>query len=175
LEQLINLIMNSYKESIIQMQTKQGLTDKITIGKGVKQGCTLSPILFNLGIHWLIRNIRENYQECGYNYDEQLRKIIQAHADDLLIFSDIREHLNIWVDVLEDFMKYTHIHFNQKKCKLLIRNPEKGTIIPRQLPNENENYNKLVWSIKDTIKYLGVPLETRKLQKMKFSKCEIEK
>jgi hypothetical protein len=48
------------------------------------------------------------------------------------------------VDVLEDFMKYTHIHFNQKKCKLLIRNPEKGTIIARQLPNENENYKKLV-------------------------------
>jgi hypothetical protein len=51
------------------MQIKQGFTDKIIIGKGVKQGCSLNPSLFNLGIDSLIRNIRENYQECGYNYD----------------------------------------------------------------------------------------------------------
>jgi hypothetical protein len=87
--------MNSYKEATIQMQTKQGFTDEITIGKGVKQGCSLSPSLFNLGIDPLIRNIRGNYQECGCNYDGQLRKVMQAYAGDLLIFTDIRKHLNI--------------------------------------------------------------------------------
>jgi hypothetical protein len=65
------------------MQTKQGFTDKITIGKGIKQGYPLSPSLFNLGIDPLIRNIRENYQECGYKSDAQLRKVIQAYADNL--------------------------------------------------------------------------------------------
>jgi hypothetical protein len=58
-EQLTKLIMNSYKEATIQMQTKQGFTDRIMIGKGVKQGCPLSLSLFNLGIDQLIRNIRE--------------------------------------------------------------------------------------------------------------------
>jgi retron-type reverse transcriptase len=51
------------------MQTKEGFTEKIIIGKGVKQGGPLSPSLFNLGIDPLIRNIRERYQECGYSYD----------------------------------------------------------------------------------------------------------
>jgi hypothetical protein len=42
-ERLRRLIMNSYKGATIQMQTKAGFTDKIEIGKGVKQGCPLSP------------------------------------------------------------------------------------------------------------------------------------
>jgi hypothetical protein len=77
--------------------------------------------LFNLGMDPLIRSIRENYQEFWYNYDGQLRKVIQACGNDLLIFSDAREHLNILSDGLKDFMKYEHINFNPKKCKLLIQ------------------------------------------------------
>jgi hypothetical protein len=66
-EQLISLIMNSYDGVTIQMQTKKGFTERIIIGKGVKQGCSLSISLFNLGIDPLIRDVRERYEECGYN------------------------------------------------------------------------------------------------------------
>jgi hypothetical protein len=58
----------------------------------------LSISLFNLGIDPLITNIRENDQECVYNYDGQLMKVIQDYTDDLLVFADIREHMNILVD-----------------------------------------------------------------------------
>jgi retron-type reverse transcriptase len=60
LEKLIKLIMNSYESATTQMQTKKGFTEKIIIGKGIKQGCPLSPSLFNIEIDPLIRNIREN-------------------------------------------------------------------------------------------------------------------
>jgi hypothetical protein len=76
------------------MQMKEGFTEKIIIGKWVKQGCPLSSSLFNLEIDPLIRNIREKFQECGYNYDGEKRKIIQEYADDLLVFADTRERLN---------------------------------------------------------------------------------
>jgi hypothetical protein len=42
---------------------------------------------------------------------------MQAYADELLIFADIKEHLNTLRDELEDFMKYAHINFNPQKCK----------------------------------------------------------
>jgi hypothetical protein len=74
-EKLIRLIMNSNEKAPIQMKTKKGFTEKIVIGKSVKQGCPLSPSLFNLVIDLLIPNIRENYQECGYNYDGEKRKL----------------------------------------------------------------------------------------------------
>jgi retron-type reverse transcriptase len=73
-EKLIKLLMNSYENDTIQMQTTKRFTEKIIIGKGVKQRCSLSPSLFNLGIDPLIRNIRENYQECGDGYDSQEKK-----------------------------------------------------------------------------------------------------
>jgi hypothetical protein len=89
----------------------------------------------NLGIDPLIRNIREKYQECGYSYDDQERKKerkkgTQAYADDLLVFADTREHLNILVEGLVNFMKYAHTNFNPKKCRILIHNPEKISILP---------------------------------------------
>jgi hypothetical protein len=137
-EQLTKLIMNSRKEAAIQIQTKHIFADRITIGKRVKQGRSMSSSLFNLGIESLIRNIRENYQECGYNYDGQLRKVIQTYPDYLLVFADAREHLNILVDELEDFMKYAHLNFNHKKFKLLVHNLEKELMVKAQLPNEKE-------------------------------------
>jgi hypothetical protein len=96
----------------------------------------LSPSLFNLGIDPLIRNIRKRYSECGYRYDENSkRKVIQEYADDLLNFSDTREHLNELIEELIQFMRYAHINFNPKKCRILIHNAEKLDISPVLLPD----------------------------------------
>jgi hypothetical protein len=175
-KELIKLIMESYDGTTIQMQTKEGFTEKIIIGKGVKQGCPLSPSLFNLGIDPLIRIIREGYQECGYSYDVGKRKVIQAYVDDLLVFADTREHLNKLVEGLIQFMEYAHISFNPKKCKILIHNAEKIMIPPLFLPDRNGKEQEVeICNLKEKIKYLGVPLSTRKLQKMKFTKDRVEK
>jgi hypothetical protein len=77
--------------------------------------------------------MRENDQECGSNYDEQPRKVIQAYSDDLLVFADTREHISRWI---RRFLKYVHFNFNPKKCNLLIHNAEKEMIVAVQLPNE---------------------------------------
>ena len=53
------------------METVYGTTDWFQIGKGVRQGCVLSPCLFNLYAEYIMRNagldeaqagIKENYQ-----------------------------------------------------------------------------------------------------------------
>jgi hypothetical protein len=73
-------------------------------------------------------------------------------------------------------MEYAHISFNPKKCKILIHNAEKIMIAALFLPDANKIEQEIeVCNIKDTIIYLGVSLSTRKLQKMKFNKCRIEK
>jgi hypothetical protein len=60
--------MDSYRDACIRIQTKSGITERIDIGKGVKQGCPLSPTLFNIGLDPLLRNVREKFQEYGYDY-----------------------------------------------------------------------------------------------------------
>jgi hypothetical protein len=73
-------------------------------------------------------------------------------------------------------MVYAHINFNPKKCKILIHNAEEIQIPPLYLPDvESIEQVVEVCGIKDTVKYLGVPPSTVKLQKMKLNKFRIEK
>ena len=40
------------------VRTRHGITDWFQIGKGVHQGCLLSPCLFNLYAEYILRNAR---------------------------------------------------------------------------------------------------------------------
>lgn len=47
-EQLISRIRSLYKETRVATRTKEGTTSSFITKKGVRQGCVLSPTLFNL-------------------------------------------------------------------------------------------------------------------------------
>lgn len=49
-EQLIRRIRSLYKETRVRIRTKEGTSSSFNTKKGVRQGCVLSPILFNLYI-----------------------------------------------------------------------------------------------------------------------------
>jgi hypothetical protein len=113
--------------------------------------------------------IRNNYQKCGDRYNENNTKIkvIQSYADDILIFSDTKEHLNRLTEGLISYMNYSHINFNTKKCKILLHNSDKVTRVQIQLPDAGGNVTDVeTCNIKDVNKYLVILLRTRKLQKM---------
>ena len=49
--QFLKILMNIYEENDIFVKLSQGLTQPIRTVKGVKQGCVLSPLCFNLFIN----------------------------------------------------------------------------------------------------------------------------
>jgi len=53
---LICLLRNLYAGQEATVRTGHGTTDWFQIGKGVHQGCTLSPCLFNLYAEYIMRN-----------------------------------------------------------------------------------------------------------------------
>ena len=74
------------------ISTRYGTTDHFKIGKGVRQGCILSPCLFNLYAEYIMRNAR---------LDEALGRIKIAgkninnlrHTDDITIMAESEEEL----------------------------------------------------------------------------------
>ena len=56
-EHLTCLLRNLYAGQEAIVRTEHGTTDGFQIGKGVHQGCILSPCLFNLYAEYIIRNL----------------------------------------------------------------------------------------------------------------------
>ena len=55
-DHLISLLRNLYAGQEATARTGHRTTDWFQIGKGVRQGCTLSPCLFNLYAEHIMRN-----------------------------------------------------------------------------------------------------------------------
>ena len=50
------LLRNLYAGQEATVRTEHGTTDWFQIGKGIRQGCMLSPCLFNLYAEYIMRN-----------------------------------------------------------------------------------------------------------------------
>ena len=55
-DHLTCLLRNLYAGQEVTVRTGHGTTDWFQIGKGVRQGCILSPCLFNLYAEYIMRN-----------------------------------------------------------------------------------------------------------------------
>jgi hypothetical protein len=119
-ENLVGIISDSYEGAFSNIITSKGIGDGIPIKKGAKQGCPLSPTLFNLCLDPLIRRIYHFKEDFGYKFGQCLReesKSIQAYADDVLLFSNTRESLQKELEMVRDFVRFTGIALNPLKCK----------------------------------------------------------
>ena len=65
LDHLICLLRNLYAGQEATVRTGRGTTDRFQIGKGVRQGCTLSPCLFNLYAEYIMRNAGLEETQAG--------------------------------------------------------------------------------------------------------------
>ena len=59
------LLRNRYAGQEITVRTGHGRTDWFQIGKGVRQGCILSPCLFNFYTEYIMRNAGLDEAEGG--------------------------------------------------------------------------------------------------------------
>ena len=64
-DHLTCLLRNLYADQEATVRTGYGATDWFQIGKGVRQGCILSPCLFNLYAEYIMRNARLDEAQTG--------------------------------------------------------------------------------------------------------------
>ena len=89
-DHLTCLLRNLYAGQEATLKTRHGTMDWIQIGKGVCQGCILSPCLFNLYAEYIMRNAgldEAQIKIAGRNVNN-LR-----YADDITIMAENEEEL----------------------------------------------------------------------------------
>ena len=64
-DHLTCLLRNLYAGQEAKVRTRHGTTDWFHIGKGVRQGCILSPCLFNLYAEYIMGNARLDEAQSG--------------------------------------------------------------------------------------------------------------
>ena len=75
-DHLICLLRNLYAGQEATVRTGHGTTDWLQIGKGVRQGCILSPCLFNFYAQYIMRNAGMDEAQAGI-------KIAKRNIDNL--------------------------------------------------------------------------------------------
>ena len=91
-DHLICLLRNLYAGQEATARTGHGTTDWFQIGKGVRQGCILSPCLFNLYADYIMRNPGLEEAQAGIKI---ARRNINnfRYADDNTLMAESEEEL----------------------------------------------------------------------------------
>ena len=91
-DHLICLLRNLYAGQEAIVITGQGKTDWFQIGKGVRQGCILSPCLFNFYAEYIMRNARLDEVQAGIKIAERnINNLI--YTDDTTLMAESEEEL----------------------------------------------------------------------------------
>ena len=71
-DHVICLLRNLYAGREATVRTGHGTTDWFQIGKGVREGCILSPCLFNLYAEYIMRNAGLYEAQAGIKIAEKI-------------------------------------------------------------------------------------------------------
>ena len=91
-DDLTCLLRNLYAGQEATVRTRHGITDWFQIGKGVRQGCILSPCLFNLYAEYIMRYAGLDEAQAGIKIAEKNINSIR-YADDTTLMAESEEEL----------------------------------------------------------------------------------
>ena len=92
-DHLTCLLRNLYAGQEATVRTGHGTTDWFQIGKGVRQGCILSPCLFNLYAEYIMQNARLDEAQAGIKIAGRNINNLR-YADDTTLMAESEEPLD---------------------------------------------------------------------------------
>ena len=89
---LASLLRNLYAVQEVTLRNGLGKTDWFQIGKGVRQGCILSPSLFNIYAEYIMRNARLDEAQAEIKISGRNINNLK-YADDTTLMAESKEEL----------------------------------------------------------------------------------
>ena len=120
-DHLTCLLRNVSASQEAAVRTRHDTTDWFQIGKGVRQGCVLSPCLFNLYAEYTMQNAGLHEAQAGINI---VRKNINnlKYTDDTTLMAESKELKSLLMKVKEESEK-VGLKLNIQKTKIIVFSP----------------------------------------------------
>jgi hypothetical protein len=136
------LISKLYMEQIVKIRLDQGETRSVKIGRGVREDCCLSPILFNLYSEYFTKEALEGFGD--FKIGGQVIRTVK-YADDLVLLDRKETVLRGMIHRLSEIGRRYGMDMNVEKTKVMRISrqpaPIKVRIDQKQLENvEYFNY-----------------------------------
>ena len=113
---------NLYAGQEAPVRTGHGTTDWFQIGKGVHQGCILSPCLFNLYAEYIIRNAGLNEVQAGIKIAGRNVNNLR-YADDTIFIAESDEELKSLLMKVKEESEKICLKLNIQKAKIIAFGP----------------------------------------------------
>ena len=119
-DHLTCLLRNLYAGQEATVRTGHGTTDWFQIGKGVRQGCILSPCLFNLYAEDIMRNAGLEEAQAGIKIAGRNINNLR-NADDTTLMAEIKEDLKKLL--MKEESEKVGLKLNIQKTKIMASSP----------------------------------------------------
>ena len=100
-DHLTCLLRSLYAGQEATVRTRHGTTDWFQIGKGVCQGCILSPCLFNLYAEYIMQNARLDETQAGIKIARRNINNLR-YADDTTLMAESEELKSLLMKVKDE-------------------------------------------------------------------------
>ena len=117
-DHLICLLRNLYAGQEATVRTRHGTTDWFQIGKGVRQGCILSPCLFNLYAEYIMRNAGLDEAQTGIKIAGRNINNL-TYADDITLMAESEEELKSLLMKVKEKSEKVGLKVNIQKTKIM--------------------------------------------------------
>ena len=122
LDHLACFLRNLYAGQEATVRTGHGTTDWFQIGKGVCQGCILSPCLFNVYAEYIMRNARLEETQAGIkNARRNINNL--RYADDTTLLAESEEELKSLLMKVKEESEKAGLKLNIQKTKIIASGP----------------------------------------------------
>ena len=145
---VLEIIQTLYLEDYASVKIGKTYSPPFKTNIGVRQGCVLSPLLFNL----FLADLQPILDECGdnVNIDENTKISCFLWADDILMLSETADGLQSKLSKLEEYCKVNKLTVNTEKTQCMVFNKT-----GRLLKNYKFQYRNTYLKCVREYKYLG--------------------
>ena len=121
-DHLTCLLRNVYAGQEATVRTGHGTTDWFQLGKGVLQGCILSPCLFTLYAEYIIRDTGLDKAQAGITIAGRNVNNLR-YADDTTLMAESEEEVKSLLMKVKEETEKVGLKLNIQKTKIMVSGP----------------------------------------------------